>query len=343
MELSIICPVYNTEKYLKRCIESVLSQSFGDFEFLLVDDGSTDDSRNICMDYAQKDSRIRVLINDKKGVSSARNKGIRESKGKYIIFIDSDDALSANACETLMRRKKGVDLVASPYYIVLADGKMMPHNYPSYKGDMKGFLKNIEAYYEMSNFNGPCAKLFNRNILIENKIFFPENIDLGEDAYFVLLYLRCIENICLLSEPTYYRFIRKNSLSGSRFRKEYYESKLDMNILLAELCAKHTGMDNQELLYKYDRRAYRAHLNQFVFCKKNESAMDSLKSATVMKRTRRAFESGKGLNWRDKIVRLFVKKRCFYLLWLFGRIHGWLMYRGVLSEMLYWKRKIKIK
>ena len=93
-KVSIIVPVYNVEKYLHRCVDSILLQTFTDFELLLIDDGSTDKSVGICDKYALKDRRIRVFHKKNGGVSSARNLGIKKSNGVYILFVDSDDYLS---------------------------------------------------------------------------------------------------------------------------------------------------------------------------------------------------------------------------------------------------------
>lgn len=94
--LTIIVPVYNVEPYLSDCIESILSQSFDNFELLLIDDGSTDSSGEICDRYAKSDKRIRVFHTENQGVSSARNRGLDEARGKYISFVDSDDYIQAD-------------------------------------------------------------------------------------------------------------------------------------------------------------------------------------------------------------------------------------------------------
>ena len=98
-KVSFIIPVYNVEKYLKKCIKSVLDQSYKNIEVLLIDDGSTDGSPKICDDYAKKDSRIKVFHKENEGLSATRNLGVKLSTGKYITFIDSDDTISEDFCE----------------------------------------------------------------------------------------------------------------------------------------------------------------------------------------------------------------------------------------------------
>ena len=100
-EISIIVPVYKVEKYLNRCIDSILAQSFPDFELILVDDGSPDKSGKICDDYAAKDSRVKVIHKENAGVSAARNSGLAMSSGSYIMFCDSDDFVDKNWCGAL--------------------------------------------------------------------------------------------------------------------------------------------------------------------------------------------------------------------------------------------------
>ena len=120
-EISIIIPVYNAEKYLGRCIESVLSQTYRDFELILVDDGSSDSSGQICDAYANKDARIHVIHKENGGVSSARNRGIKEALGEYIMFIDSDDSIVEHCFSFLFEERTSMpDLTIFSFtYVVL--------------------------------------------------------------------------------------------------------------------------------------------------------------------------------------------------------------------------------
>ena len=111
-KISVIVPVYNTEKYLQRCIDSILLQSFTDFELLLIDDGSTDSSGTICDKYAEQDSRIRVFHKANGGASSARNIGLDNAIGEWVCFVDSDDSLTRDAVEILCTNcNNGADIV----------------------------------------------------------------------------------------------------------------------------------------------------------------------------------------------------------------------------------------
>ena len=114
-QVTIIIPIYNTERYLKRCLESVISQTYSNLEIILVDDGSTDNSGIICDNYAKKDTRIRVIHQRNSGVSIARNVAIDISQGEYIKFVDSDDTMDAFAIEKMISKSSGCDAIISGF------------------------------------------------------------------------------------------------------------------------------------------------------------------------------------------------------------------------------------
>lgn len=116
--VSCIIPVYNTQKYLPRCIESVLAQTFVDWEMLLIDDGSTDASGSICDEYAAKDERIRVFHKENGGISSARNLGLNYAQGEWIFFVDSDDSLPKTSLESLLARSSDANIIAGGFFAV---------------------------------------------------------------------------------------------------------------------------------------------------------------------------------------------------------------------------------
>lgn len=125
--VSCIIPVYNTEKYLPRCIESVLAQTFVDWEMLLIDDGSTDASGSICDEYAAKDERIRVFHKENGGISSARNVGLNYAQGEWIFFVDSDDSLPKTSLESLLSRSSDANIIAGGFFFVLGGIKSLRH------------------------------------------------------------------------------------------------------------------------------------------------------------------------------------------------------------------------
>ena len=127
-QVSIIVPVYEVEKYIRKCIESIQAQTFSDFELILVDDGSKDASGRICDEYAKKDKRIRVIHKENKGVSAARNDGIKDSMGEYICFIDADDWIEKTMLESCINN------------IIETDSDAVCHGYKLCKRTIKHFL-----------------------------------------------------------------------------------------------------------------------------------------------------------------------------------------------------------
>ena len=184
--ISVIIPVYKAEKYLSRCIASLLAQSFTAFELLLIDDGSPDNSGKICHDWAERDCRIRVLHQTNAGVSTARNKGLDEAKGEYIVFVDSDDYVGTDYLKHLYEeRPLNLDSIVVQGFTIVseqADRQYTTSFIPSvYTGrDVRELFLNDE----MRDMRGPVAKLFSRVLIERLGLRFPAEISFGEDTIF---------------------------------------------------------------------------------------------------------------------------------------------------------------
>lgn len=196
--ISVIVPIYNAEKYLHRCIDSILAQNFTDFELLLIDDGSTDNSGFICDEYAQKDRRIRVFHKKNGGVSSARNLGLDNAQGEWITFVDSDDWIENSLWSSAQIPE--TDLIVTSYIDIRVNNNIILDDI---------IWQNIEAsrYLEINIgdnlFRGPWAKLFKRVIIEQNHLRFYEKMSLGEDTVFVRQYLLHIESLHTSSHSFY--------------------------------------------------------------------------------------------------------------------------------------------
>ena len=227
MLLSLIVPVFNIANYLPRCIDSILSQTFTDFEIILVDDGSSDSSSRICDLYAQKDHRIRVIHKKNGGLSDARNFGLLSAKGDYLFFIDGDDFLSDNTSLHLLATK----LKKLEYPDVL--GFNFYHYYPN-----KIFKKNtsispqIEEEFDKDKLIAlltktgslpvsACTKLVRRTLLLEKNIVFPLGTISEDIVWFFDLYSKCT-SIRFVNNYVYcYRKARKGSITNSFSQKKY--------------------------------------------------------------------------------------------------------------------------
>ena len=172
--LSIIIPVYNTEEYLRPCLDSILSQSFADYEVLLIDDGSSDESGRICDEYAQKDSRILVFHKENGGVSSARNRGIDNARGEYIVFVDSDDLVTDGYLKHLM--ESDADMVVTG---LCKFGERNETIVPTGRVDYG--IEELPIHWNTPPdmnylYCYPVAKRFRSSILRENRIRFNESL-----------------------------------------------------------------------------------------------------------------------------------------------------------------------
>lgn len=203
--ISIIIPVYNSETTLKRCLDSVISQSMSDWELLLVDDGSKDKSSDICDDYAAKDKRIKVFHKSNGGVSSARNIGLDYAKGEWIAFIDADDYVKESYLSNLWEHsQKQVDLVISYAEIHNGDG-INKESYPSKFVDDTNF-DSIFIENDMNWHTSPWSKLYKRSIIEEHHLRFCEGMHIGEDAVFLYSYMLYSNKIYISPDTDYCYF-----------------------------------------------------------------------------------------------------------------------------------------
>lgn len=210
-KISVIVPVYNTEKYLHRCIDSILAQTFTDFELLLIDDGSKDNSGAICDEYAAKDQRVRVFHKKNGGVSSARNLGLDNAQGEWITFVDSDDWLQRNYLNSLYKVDEITD-ISSCYYKAFGWEKWIPQPLTDvtykYEDIKDGIKQNI------MNFNVIWCKLFKAEIIRTNNIRFIPQISYGEDTIFMYQFLVHIKSMRTCPDVIYnYDCSRTETLS----------------------------------------------------------------------------------------------------------------------------------
>lgn len=203
--VSIIIPVYNSETTLRRCLESVINQSISDWELILVDDGSNDKSGEICDEYAEKNQRIKVFHKKNGGVSSARNIGLDNAKGKWIVFIDADDLVKESYLANLLEHsQKQVDLVIS--YAEIHNGdNINKESYPSKLIDDTNF-ESMFIENDMNWHTSPWSKLYKRSIIEEHHLRFCEGMHIGEDAVFLYSYMLYSNQIYISNDTDYCYF-----------------------------------------------------------------------------------------------------------------------------------------
>lgn len=214
-DISIIVPVYNAEKYLKKCLDSLVNQTKKELEFILINDGSADKSEEIIKTY--KDKRIKYFKNKNQGIGKTRNFGIEKATGKYIMFLDSDDYFSNDACEILYKtaEKEKADLIVFDYYRVekenLNEVKIESFNATNIKDDPNLLLKiNL----------GPCNKIYKSDLIKNNDIKFEENLKY-EDTLFVVKAIYKAKKIIKLNKCLHYYIIHEKSETTVRDKKVF--------------------------------------------------------------------------------------------------------------------------
>ena len=205
MLVSIIIPIYNSSKFLKKLLNNVICQSYKDIEIILIDDGSKDDSLQICKEFQQKDERIKVISKENGGVSSARNKGIEMATGKYITFVDSDDNIDKNYINTLVNNIEENCLVKVNTKNTLEEEIISKEKY--IKGIVSGKIQGVCWGY-----------LFEKELL--NNIKFDVNTSYMEDTVFIIQYLFRISKIKVLKEQLYYHEVNEEGLTNSNKLEE---------------------------------------------------------------------------------------------------------------------------
>ncbi len=226
--VSVIIPIYNCEKYLNECISSVLEQTYKDFELILVDDGSTDNSLNICYEFAKKDSRIIVIHQDNGGVSSARNKGLKNAKGEFITFVDSDDYVENDWLKMLITAILTNNADVSVCGIKLDNQlRCLYENKLLTKDELLSELQKNGLLYSVFN------KLYRREKLAAE---FKNGLKFGEDLLFNLEYFRKINTIAVVAQALYfYRTDNVNSATTG-FREDKFDNILYLYNQTSDFC-----------------------------------------------------------------------------------------------------------
>lgn len=223
MLISIIIPVYNVEKYLGLCIDSVLKQTFKDYQLILVDDGSTDDSGSICDAYSRRHSFITTIHKKNGGLASARNTGLEIAEGKYVLFVDSDDYIKKGTLNVISSLVKGenipVELVFLEAVKIYPDGREIPMGDGYNKNMINGRDKNtvMEHLSALPKFPGSaCTKLISNKILKENALYFDKSLLSSEDIDFVIRLLLISKTFAYIDVPYYcYRQHRVGSITNN--------------------------------------------------------------------------------------------------------------------------------
>lgn len=260
MRISIIVPVFNAENQLPKCIDSILAQSLSNFELLLIDDGSTDGSLEICEKYAEREKRIRVFHQENAGPSAARNKGIEHASGKYLTFIDADDFVEPNYLQGFFKLEKDPEaaVVIQGYIRESRNGLFRKENLPEEIFQTHQFSNLFLSVFLIRKWPFVWAKLFDKNIIDKHKVLFDKEINFGEDLIFFLNYVKFASKIITINENLYHYKFLPNSLTSSLNEVCSETKRLDtVKSLLTELAVQ---FDFSAALQEY----HRSYMNRYL-------------------------------------------------------------------------------
>lgn len=245
--ISVIIPVYNAENTLERCVNSVIDQTYSNLEIILVNDGSKDKSLSICKELKLKDKRIKLINSENKGVSSARNIGIDNSLGKYIMFVDSDDYVDNQWCETLYSKvKENTFCISNIYCVDDLTSKMYAEN--NIESNLLSFdISEFYEVYKLKLLNQPYNKIYEKKILTTFNIKFDKSLSLGEDLLFNLDYLLKCHTIQIINKRTYYYIKGRQDSLCNKFYSNLYSIQKRIYLKMLDTIS---SIDNCNLKYK---------------------------------------------------------------------------------------------
>lgn len=312
--VSIIVPIYNVEKYLKNTLESIARQSMCNIEVIMVNDGSTDGSAEIALEYCDKYDYFTLINRSNGGLSAARNTGIDAAKGEYIYFLDSDDFIEENAIEKLYKQCKEDDLdllrfVAFSFNDGTTDYKWDKNSGYYYHGEYSGVYKGTD-FYSMSVKNGDyypsCCLIFaKRKILVDNDLRFLDGI-LHEDNIFNFQLTILCERVAVLNEPLYYRRIRNGSIT----QKPNWKKKNNSLCIMAEKTDAFIEQYNvSNIIGSLQMRMY---VSQMILNWNRMSREDKKSEETSNHFERMKLLVDKYLNGGEKSIKLFYFNKTIY-------------------------------
>lgn len=252
VKVSVIVPVYNAEKVLPRCIESILNQSYKNLELILVNDGSIDKSIDIIHKYEKLDNRVKVIDNKNNGVSETRNIGVGEAIGEYIQFIDSDDFIELDMIEKTIKLMEDnvADIVMTGVFLDIEEKGEFSTSIQTFEDNFsiskEEIAKNVLDRLNGTYINSPVNKLYKRSIIVDNNIIMNKEIDLGEDLVFNLSYLRYCNRV-VFSKESYYHYCMKVE---ENLTFKYRNNKMDLMEFLFKECREYfkwSGLDRDEI------------------------------------------------------------------------------------------------
>lgn len=333
MDVSIIVPIYNTERYLDKCIQSILNQTYKNFELILINDGSTDNSIDICNHYKISDDRIVVIDKENTGSSDSRNIGIDKAKGKYICFVDSDDWIDPNMIYDKVKliKEKNVDFIISGLSIDTVDinGNIKVHknNYIYSEWNTEELLRNnIIKLFPQALINSSCNKLYNLELIKSNNIKFPST-NIGEDTLFNLSIIKKANGV-IITDKIYYHYMKYENITTltRRIIPDAYERYIYIHKEMINIFKSWNKLDdeveyiiNKTMFSQYfatTLKILRAKGDDYTYKLKKIMLDEGLKN-NIIKNT---FDYNKAISYKEQIFRTCIKNRLYVISIIFIKL-----------------------
>lgn len=304
-KISVIVPVYNVEKYLSRCIDSILNQTFTDFELILVDDGSTDNSGDICDMYSQKNSRIIVIHQSNQGVSAARNQGIISAKGGYITFIDSDDWISSRLLERLLLSCEKNDSQMAVSIIKKVSEFTCDYQSNAFDNVMTG-KEAVEKFGSLMDmrFRGPVGKLVRTSIVKAH--MFPCDRKYGEDTACVYRWMFDCNKVVEVLETHYFYYTRDDSVAHKQFDWHRLDSYKTYDEMLDFYLKHHICNPYKVLLRKYLQEMIDGY-ERCILLNKKDIAQEIQKQLQIYVSSKFGFYENTSFETRESLIEIVAK------------------------------------
>ena len=315
MLLSVIVPIYNVEKYLPKCIDSILAQNYSEIEVILVDDGSPDGCPEICDNYAEKDKRIVVIHQKNLGVSAARNAGLKAAHGEYIGFVDPDDWISPSMYQEMITalERENADLAICGYDYYDENGAVDTKR--RYKEKADEIITQKELMSRFSDMpptvrHGVVNKLFRKKLM--NGIIFPEKLSSSEDVYFINKYSKKVKKAVVIHKPFYKNLVRQGSATHGGLNIQHLADSLPIHKeMYQNVIQLYPELKNHSLAFFLDVCAlkYGVAKKQFLSIPDGEKE-DAKKQLKIMKKYIKKY-TFQGLfdneiYWKTRIMYLFL-------------------------------------
>lgn len=331
MKITVVVPVYNCEHYIEVLLKQLLAQSYMDFEVIMVNDGSTDGSGDICKRYRDKDNRFRYYEFENEGVSNARNHGIDLAKGEYIIFFDADDKLENDALYilNLLAQNTNADMIVFGYYMELLKGDTVKYkstfavdeNLMIYSDDSFSML----SLWKKSLMYNVWNRMIKTDIIKNNSLMFDVNLSMGEDLDFILDVLKCCCTVYMSKEVLYhYVRERQGSATSNSYIKNWFEIRTEEKKRL-DVKFRQLGYYNKQYINFLDKR----YIERVIGCIENEFKCKNMSMREKYFRIKKIVSSKavrESLNSDDiifnsklmKIIFFSMKKQRYVFIYLIG-------------------------